>query len=157
MPNHSSDKHEWFEKSVKREGKYTDYYVWADAKIVNGERQPPNNWVRNHGRVLKKDCVAFAGEVTIFYLDIPGVTLPIFGMGVERGARPVLPAPVRPRAARPQLPQRRRRPRNEGTQKREAKELYPTRLISDCFKEVQLKSQNNFLEIVLKLLPRPYN
>lgn len=45
VPNHSSDKHEWFEKSVNREGKYTDYYVWADGKMVNGVRQPPNNWV----------------------------------------------------------------------------------------------------------------
>ncbi|XP_044726881.1 maltase A3-like [Chrysoperla carnea] len=44
VPNHSSDKHEWFKKSVKRIDPYTNYYVWADAKIVNGTRQPPNNW-----------------------------------------------------------------------------------------------------------------
>lgn len=45
VPNHSSDKHEWFEKSVKRIDPYTNYYIWKDAKIVNGTRQPPNNWV----------------------------------------------------------------------------------------------------------------
>ncbi|XP_031625092.1 maltase 1-like [Contarinia nasturtii] len=43
VPNHSSDKCEWFKKSVKREGKYTDYYVWAAGK--NNNTEPPNNWV----------------------------------------------------------------------------------------------------------------
>lgn len=47
MPNHSSDEHEWFEKSVQKIDPYTDYYVWRDAKIsADGSRQPPNNWVR---------------------------------------------------------------------------------------------------------------
>ncbi|XP_044729974.1 maltase 2-like [Chrysoperla carnea] len=45
VPNHSSDQHEWFQKSVKRIEPYTSYYVWADAKIVNDTRQPPNNWI----------------------------------------------------------------------------------------------------------------
>ena len=40
IPNHSSDQHEWFQKSVKKEAPYTDYYVWADGK--NGG--PPSNW-----------------------------------------------------------------------------------------------------------------
>lgn len=40
VPNHSSDKHEWFQKSVKREDPYTDYYVWRDGKTGG----PPNNW-----------------------------------------------------------------------------------------------------------------
>jgi len=40
IPNHSSEEHEWFQKSVKKEEPYTDYYVWADGK--NGG--PPNNW-----------------------------------------------------------------------------------------------------------------
>ena len=34
--NHTSDLHEWFEKSVRREGKYTDFYIWKD--------NIPNNW-----------------------------------------------------------------------------------------------------------------
>lgn len=46
VPNHSSDEHEWFEKSVKKDGVYTDYYIWHDGKVdENGDRHPPNNWV----------------------------------------------------------------------------------------------------------------
>lgn len=45
VPNHTSDQHKWFKKSVKREGDYTDFYVWADGKENN--TQPPNNWVSN--------------------------------------------------------------------------------------------------------------
>ncbi|XP_055372531.1 maltase A1-like [Condylostylus longicornis] len=45
VPNHTSDEHEWFQKSIKRIEPYTDYYVWHDGKIdQNGTRQPPNNW-----------------------------------------------------------------------------------------------------------------
>jgi alpha-glucosidase len=47
VPNHSSNLHEWFQKSVKREVPYADYYVWADAKGFGTEATPipPNNWV----------------------------------------------------------------------------------------------------------------
>ena len=38
--NHTSDEHEWFRKSRRREGKYEDYYIWRDP--VDGG--PPNNW-----------------------------------------------------------------------------------------------------------------
>uniref|UniRef100_A0A1B6E5M0 Alpha-amylase n=2 Tax=Clastoptera arizonana TaxID=38151 RepID=A0A1B6E5M0_9HEMI len=45
VPNHSSDEHLWFQKSVKKEEPYTDFYVWKDAiAFINGEPQPPNNW-----------------------------------------------------------------------------------------------------------------
>uniref|UniRef100_A0A182TBL7 alpha-glucosidase n=1 Tax=Anopheles maculatus TaxID=74869 RepID=A0A182TBL7_9DIPT len=44
VPNHSSDEHEWFKKSVKREAGYEDFYVWQDAK-PGTDRDPPNNWV----------------------------------------------------------------------------------------------------------------
>lgn len=40
VPNHSSDQHDWFQRSVRREEPYTDFYVWADG--VNGG--PPNAW-----------------------------------------------------------------------------------------------------------------
>lgn len=40
IPNHSSDQHEWFIKSVKKEEPYTDYYVWKDG---NGG-SPPSGW-----------------------------------------------------------------------------------------------------------------
>jgi len=33
--NHTSSEHEWFQKSIKREGKYTDFYHWEDK---------PRNW-----------------------------------------------------------------------------------------------------------------
>ncbi|XP_023718249.2 probable maltase isoform X2 [Cryptotermes secundus] len=46
VPNHSSNLHEWFQKSVKREVPYADYYIWADAKGFGTEATPipPNNW-----------------------------------------------------------------------------------------------------------------
>lgn len=39
--NHTSDAHEWFQKSRRRIEPYTDYYIWRPAK-PNGKR--PNNW-----------------------------------------------------------------------------------------------------------------
>ena len=39
--NHTSDEHEWFQKSRQRIDPYTDYYFWRDAK-PNGKL--PNNW-----------------------------------------------------------------------------------------------------------------
>ncbi|XP_046740846.1 maltase 1-like [Diprion similis] len=47
VPNHSSDQHEWFQKSIRREDPYTNYYVWRDAKCESGTNicQPPNNWI----------------------------------------------------------------------------------------------------------------
>ncbi|XP_030556538.1 maltase 2 isoform X2 [Drosophila novamexicana] len=45
VPNHTSDKHEWFIKSAARDPLYDKFYVWADGKLDNqGVRQPPNNW-----------------------------------------------------------------------------------------------------------------
>jgi glycosidase len=42
VPNHSSDEHDWFKKSVKRDDKYKDYYVWRDS---GPDDSLPNNWV----------------------------------------------------------------------------------------------------------------
>ncbi|XP_025411887.1 maltase A1-like [Sipha flava] len=46
VPNHTSDEHPWFTKSVDRMEPYTNYYVWKDAKYdKDGNRIPPNNWL----------------------------------------------------------------------------------------------------------------
>ncbi len=47
VPNHTSDEHAWFKASrASREGPYSDWYVWRDAKQdENGDRVPPNNWL----------------------------------------------------------------------------------------------------------------
>ena len=39
--NHTSDEHEWFQKSRQRIDPYTDYYIWRPAKPGGGL---PNNW-----------------------------------------------------------------------------------------------------------------
>lgn len=48
VPNHTSDRCVWFQKSVDNDPEYRDYYVWHDGKkLPSGKRVPPNNWVRN--------------------------------------------------------------------------------------------------------------
>lgn len=39
--NHTSDEHEWFQKSRRRIDPYTDYYIWRPAKP---DGSLPNNW-----------------------------------------------------------------------------------------------------------------
>ncbi|CAG0912742.1 unnamed protein product [Notodromas monacha] len=46
--NHTSDQHEWFQKSVKRIPPYSDYYVWSDP-MRGTKDQPPNNWLSVFG------------------------------------------------------------------------------------------------------------
>ncbi|NXB81949.1 SLC31 protein, partial [Donacobius atricapilla] len=49
IPNHTSDKHRWFQLSRNRTGKYTDYYIWQDCTQAAGIVTPPNNWVSVFG------------------------------------------------------------------------------------------------------------
>jgi alpha-glucosidase len=43
--NHTSDQHRWFKESESsRTNPKADWYMWHDAKMVNGHREPPNNW-----------------------------------------------------------------------------------------------------------------
>ncbi|CAL1541289.1 unnamed protein product [Lymnaea stagnalis] len=50
VPGHVSVEHEWFKRSVKRDGKYTNYFIWSDGKVLaNGTRVPPNNWLSVFG------------------------------------------------------------------------------------------------------------
>lgn len=46
VPNHTSDEHEWFQKSIKKIEPFTDYYIWKDPVIdQHGNKTPPSNWV----------------------------------------------------------------------------------------------------------------
>ncbi|CAH0386141.1 unnamed protein product [Bemisia tabaci] len=45
VPNHTSDKCEWFKLSERRIEPYTDYYIWKDPKRINDTHTTvPNNW-----------------------------------------------------------------------------------------------------------------
>lgn len=51
VPNHTSNKHPWFEASKKskaKENKFRDYYIWRDGAEKNGTK-PPNNWISYFG------------------------------------------------------------------------------------------------------------
>lgn len=46
VPNHTSDLHQWFRKSIKNDTTYGDYYVWRNCEVDKlGNVKPPNNWV----------------------------------------------------------------------------------------------------------------
>ncbi len=48
--NHTSDKDPWFEQSASsRTNPKADWYMWRDPKMVDGQRQPPNNWISDFG------------------------------------------------------------------------------------------------------------
>ncbi|XP_058791296.1 maltase 1-like [Phymastichus coffea] len=50
VPNHSSDEHEWFKKSIDRVKPYDDFYIWKDGKKdAKNKTIPPNNWLSNFG------------------------------------------------------------------------------------------------------------
>lgn len=42
IPNHTSDRHRWFNLSRTRDPHYEDYYVWTNC---NATAPKPNNWV----------------------------------------------------------------------------------------------------------------
>ncbi|KAG8000243.1 Neutral and basic amino acid transport protein rBAT [Nibea albiflora] len=46
IPNHTSDRHRWFNLSRTRDPHYKDYYVWTDC---NASAPKPNNWVSVFG------------------------------------------------------------------------------------------------------------
>ncbi|KAG7462649.1 hypothetical protein MATL_G00187020 [Megalops atlanticus] len=45
IPNHTSDKHPWFQLSRNRTSGYEDFYIWTDCPGAI----PPNNWVSIFG------------------------------------------------------------------------------------------------------------
>ncbi|XP_046609142.1 alpha-glucosidase-like [Neodiprion virginianus] len=50
VPNHSSDEHEWFVKSLAGTEPYSDYYIWHNGTVLeNGTITVPNNWISFFG------------------------------------------------------------------------------------------------------------
>ncbi len=71
--NHTSDEHEWFQKSRRRIEPYTDYYIWRPGK-ENGKL--PNNWDSNfEGKAWTYD--ELRGE---YYLHLFAVKQPDLNM-----------------------------------------------------------------------------
>ncbi|KAK1128207.1 hypothetical protein K0M31_002677 [Melipona bicolor] len=50
VPNHTSDQHPWFQKSLQGIPPYDDYYVWHPGRTENGTRKPPNNWTPHYAK-----------------------------------------------------------------------------------------------------------
>lgn len=73
VPNHTSNKHDWFFKSENRERGYENFYVWHDGLVIEDMIQPPNNWVKNQIR-LSYQIVKFIFNIEIriwrFSLDM---------------------------------------------------------------------------------------
>ncbi len=71
--NHTSDEHEWFQKSRQRIEPYTDYYIWRPGKPGG---KLPNNWDSNfEGKAWTYDEVR--GE---YYLHLFAVKQPDLNM-----------------------------------------------------------------------------
>ncbi|MBE6960688.1 MAG: alpha-glucosidase [Ruminococcaceae bacterium] len=71
--NHTSDEHEWFQKSRQRIEPYTDYYIWRPAKPGG---KLPNNWDSNfEGKAWTYDEVR--GE---YYLHLFAIKQPDLNM-----------------------------------------------------------------------------
>ena len=71
--NHTSDEHEWFQKSRQRIDPYTDYYIWRPDP---GNGKLPNNWDSNfEGKAWTFDEVR--GE---YYLHLFAVKQPDLNM-----------------------------------------------------------------------------
>ena len=71
--NHTSDEHEWFQKSRQRIDPYTDYYIWRPDP---GNGRLPNNWDSNfEGKAWTWDEVR--GE---YYLHLFAVKQPDLNM-----------------------------------------------------------------------------
>ncbi len=71
--NHTSDEHEWFQKSRQRIDPYTDYYIWRPARQ---DGKLPNNWDSNfEGKAWTWDEVR--GE---YYLHLFAIKQPDLNM-----------------------------------------------------------------------------
>lgn len=77
IPNHTSDKHPWFQSSRTRSGKYTDYYIWHNCTHANGVTTPPNNWVRTADGQTALDSLNWRGVEPFRLESIEGISLEI--------------------------------------------------------------------------------
>lgn len=71
--NHTSDEHEWFQKSRKRIDPYTDYYIWRPARP---DGRLPNNWDSN----FEGKAWTFDEERGEYYLHLFAVKQPDLNM-----------------------------------------------------------------------------
>uniref|UniRef100_A0A182SZQ5 alpha-glucosidase n=1 Tax=Anopheles maculatus TaxID=74869 RepID=A0A182SZQ5_9DIPT len=74
VPNHTSEQHEWFQNSVRKNEAYRDYYILREGavRVENNDGAPPNNWQSlYHGPAWSKNV-----RGTEFYLHQFGVTEP---------------------------------------------------------------------------------
>ena len=71
--NHTSDEHEWFQKSRQRIDPYTDYYIWRPGK-PNGKL--PNNWDSNFdGKAWAWDDVRGEYYLHLFCVKQPDLNM----------------------------------------------------------------------------------
>ena len=71
--NHTSDEHEWFQKSRQRIDPYTDYYIWRPGK-PNGKL--PNNWDSNFdGKAWQWDDVRGEYYMHLFCVKQPDLNM----------------------------------------------------------------------------------
>ena len=71
--NHTSDEHEWFQKSRQRIDPYTDYYIWRPGK-PNGKL--PNNWDSNFdGKAWQWDDVRGEYYLHLFCVKQPDLNM----------------------------------------------------------------------------------
>ena len=71
--NHTSDEHEWFQKSRRRIEPYTDYYIWRPAR-KNGKL--PNNWDSNfEGKAWQWDELRQEYYLHVFAIKQPDLNM----------------------------------------------------------------------------------
>ncbi|MEG2677138.1 MAG: alpha-glucosidase [Oscillospiraceae bacterium] len=61
--NHTSDEHEWFQKSRDKDSEYRDYYIWRPAKA---DGKAPNNWTS----FFAEDCWELDEKSGEYYLHL---------------------------------------------------------------------------------------
>lgn len=72
--NHTSDQHAWFRESRKsRNNPKADWYTWLDSKVVDGKREPPNNWVSG---VFRSFSICFIKPLTTYHPSLAPLAWP---------------------------------------------------------------------------------